>query len=292
MDIKKIIKEEVNVFKITNESPCIRFVGKNKDVCTKIHSLGKWLYEPNGLNLKNIINDMLKPISSEMDIIGNLQKPLALLYQNGSFNDITLIDGVYTTPQLKSKHLVFDDKQNWHPVNKLNTNYADLADLITEYLIKNNNEIQQLYNLSVNEIREYLMDNRDVFKELLIRYFDVEDLKDFTYNIKRLSKIGLRVENAVKRILENAGMTTLYQGGDGDFIDMIYGVDLIMSKSDKIYTVQIKSSPKILEKTRDEYPLIDFIVTPIISNKTIVGCSLLNKEKRRWDFGTDGKILQ
>ena len=49
------------------------------------------------------------------------------------------------------------------------------------------------------------------------------------------------VEDLTKKLLEENGYTTLYTGSNGDFIDMKYGIDIIMEKDGKIFLVQVKS---------------------------------------------------
>jgi hypothetical protein len=76
---------------------------------------------------------------------------------------------------------------------------------------------------------------------LLTKYFTIDEYKDFTYNTKYNTKAGDYVETLTKILLEDDGYTTLYEGGNGDFIDMKYGVDLITEKDGNIYLVQVKS---------------------------------------------------
>jgi hypothetical protein len=66
---------------------------------------------------------------------------------------------------------------------------------------------------------------------------------NYTNNITRNSKIGEDNENKIKSKLEKNGFEILYQGGDGDFIDMIFGADLIISREDYgILLVQVKTT--------------------------------------------------
>jgi hypothetical protein len=59
-------------------------------------------------------------------------------------------------------------------------------------------------------------------------------------------------------------MRTLYTGGHGDFIDMLYGIDLIMDYKGKNYLVQVKNTEdqalKSAEYTR--YRKLDYFIAP------------------------------
>ena len=62
--------------------------------------------------------------------------------------------------------------------------------------------------------------------------------------------------------------------GDGDFIDMIYGCDLIVGdpKTNKIYTVQVKSKSENAKKAFDDkgkYPGIDWFCAPVGSTMVV-----------------------
>ena len=56
----------------------------------------------------------------------------------------------------------------------------------------------------------------------------------------------------------------MYQGGDGDFIDMVFGVDLIINSGGEVFTVQVKSSENQARKFigSKRYQKIDFIASP------------------------------
>ncbi len=76
--------------------------------------------------------------------------------------------------------------------------------------------------------------------------------------------MGEKAENDVRNILEEYGMETLYQGGDGDFIDMIFGTDLIMSDGGKTVTIQVKSKENQAKSDLSswKYKKVDFLVAP------------------------------
>jgi hypothetical protein len=56
----------------------------------------------------------------------------------------------------------------------------------------------------------------------------------------------------------------VYQGGDGDFVDMIFGVDLIVNSGGEVYTIQVKSNEIQAKESRGlkKYGKIDFTASP------------------------------
>ena len=93
----------------------------------------------------------------------------------------------------------------------------------------------------------------------------------YVKNINYRSKIGEDAENNVKNKLEEKGFELLYQGGEGDLIDMTFGVDLIMSHPETgPKTIQVKSNES-WDKSLD-YKYCDWIIVSepftIYDNKT------------------------
>jgi hypothetical protein len=90
--------------------------------------------------------------------------------------------------------------------------------------------------MNTTEIKNFLLLLKGkTMKALLNKYFTIDEYRDFTYNTRYNTKAGDYVETLTKVLLEKEGYTTLYEGGNGDFIDMKYGVDLIMEKEGEIY---------------------------------------------------------
>jgi hypothetical protein len=88
-----------------------------------------------------------------------------------------------------------------------------------------------------------------------------------------MTSIGDSVENFVKDkflSIEKKGVRLYecpYQGGDGDPIDMVYSVDLIIKKigSDDFKLIQVKSSPNTtrISSSESRYSNIDFFCSKI-----------------------------
>jgi hypothetical protein len=221
---------------------CNRFYGIEKLVCDNIKKLGSWIPSRDGLGMIDVINPILDEVRECEDMNPKYQKPLEYLYRTGKIDDIIKkSDGTYYTPKLNNCCLVKDDNGEWDYVNKLNSNYSDLSELLTTLFLKGG-QIDKLSKMNSTEIKKFLLSLKGkTMTGLLTKYFTIDEYKDFTYNTKYNTKAGDYVETLTKILLEDDGYTTLYEGGNGDFIDMKYGVDLITEKDGNIYLVQVKS---------------------------------------------------
>jgi hypothetical protein len=169
----------------------------------------------------------------------------------------------YEYETMKSVSRVYDDSGKWDYINKLNTNYSDLAELLTELFIRGN-MVDKLKNKNTLGLMEYLKSIKDKLERVIDKYIKLDEFKSFVRNTKYLSKVGEKAENDVKNILEKAQINTIYQGGDGDFIDMIFGVDLIVNSGGEDFTIQVKSNENqsIQSRKLKKYEKIDFIASP------------------------------
>jgi hypothetical protein len=240
---------------------CERFYGNEKLVCDNIRKLGSWLGDYDGLNMKDIVNKLLEDDKQCEDMNPKYQKPMGYLYKTGIVKDIIKkSDGTYYTKKLNNCCLVKDENGEWDYVNKLNTNYNDLSELLTTLFLKGG-KIDELTKLNVAEIKSYLLNLRknNVLLKLFMKYFTIDEYRDFTYNTKGNTVRGDYVEDLTKQMLEKEGYATLYEGGNGDFIDMKYGVDLIVEKDGDISLVQVKSRAVTAKysTTKDSYRYIN-----------------------------------
>jgi hypothetical protein len=167
-------------------------------------------------------------------------------------------------------------------------NGTDLAELLTE-LLKRGGMVEKLNTKNELGLRKYLISIKDKLSRVMDKYFDVDEYKTFIRNTQGLSEIGERAEDLVKQHLERFGMKTLYQGGNGDFIDMIFGTDLIMSHKGKIYTIQVKSTESQLERALEDgrYKNIDYFSSP--SN---IGIVVYNRKGESFNVDNTGKIVK
>jgi len=200
---------------------------------------------------------------------------------------------------LPSRTLVFtndegtiDANGKWNPVNKLNTSYSDIADLISTILItdkENGNEIaNELINVinTQGDVKQVLLKNKTNIKVLFNNYIESpKDILSFTKNVIKNSKSGEKIENNVATRLSNMGYTILYRGGDGDFVDMIFSIDMIIqSPKSGVRTIQIKSNEYQAIKFKDEFDnegkhqTVDLLIYPL-GDKYVIDSLRTNKTK-------------
>lgn len=270
-------KERKEVDKILEERKidyycCDRFYGNEKLVCDNIKKLGSWISSRDGLGMIDVINPILDEVRECEDMNPKYQKPLQYLYRTGKIDDIIKkTDGTYYTPKLNNCCLVKDENGEWDYVNKLNSNYSDLSELLTTLFLKGG-QIVNLSKMNTTEIKNFLTSLKGkTLIGLLKKYFTIEEYRDFTYNTMFNTKLGDYVETLTKVLLEDDGYTTLYEGGNGDFIDMKYGVDLIMEKDGNIYLVQVKSKSYTAKKSTEkpQYRYIDIFAGEITNSNGV-----------------------
>lgn len=290
--IKKILREEqfeLNLFdgKESEYERCSHFDNndQHKKLCYNLYILGSFLYRD--LGLKNIIDQKRELMGQVEDLNDNYQKPLEILYNTGKFKEIKKEGGKYYLPKLSSITTLYDEGGRWSYVNKLNTNYADLAELLTELFIRGG-VANKLSNKNKLGLKTYLNSIKDKLIGVLDKYFKLDDYREFVRNTKVLSDRGEKAEEDVKKVLEKFGMKTLYSGGHGDFIDMIFGTDLIMDYKGKTYLIQVKNTEDQMLKSSeyDRYKRLDYFATP-----TNFGIIIKNKEGKITKLNKEGQVI-
>lgn len=226
---------------------------KAKDLALRINRLGSWLSKSpwkkvsgkwvesinNGLGLKKIINQKLEPLKTNIpqSDIDRYAKGLKLLYATGKYDRQEIID---TYESLKTKKLVYVDGE-WHFVNKLNTNWSDITDLIVELVIR----MGDLDRVSTEKnLKQYLYNIRGEISSYLDTHFNnTNEYLDFIKNTQVNSGGGEEAEDVIEGFLSENGFEILYRGGNGDFLDMIYGTDIIVKHPKHgIKTIQVKEN--------------------------------------------------
>lgn len=247
-------------------------------VFDKINNLKSWLSRSNGLGLQSIVGDILESIKTNVsdEEIQKYTKGADLLRSTGKISDSAYNKFIDDLP---NKNLVYIDGK-WHPVNKLNTNYSDLAKLLTDLLYKSKNngrpaatEIINVINSTddENEIKKVFLKYKPNMGGLFSQYIQSpEELLGYTDNIKRNSEWGERIENEVaNKMLSIPGYELLYQGGDGDFVDMVFSTDLIFkSPRNEVKTIQVKSSEAqakafIKDVSEGRHSSVDILIYPV-----------------------------
>jgi hypothetical protein len=199
------------------------------------------------VGMRRIIDDLLKPYSQEynFNLDSKYQYPLSLLYKTGKFPDIRLFDnGRYWSPKLKFHQIRV--KGVWHPVNKLNTNAFDQAELLVD-IFRSMGILEEVRNIISDKkaLGIYLKNfvNSNNIGDLLKTYG--LKLSNYVSHNRENSAVGEKAEMEVADYLSDQGYKILYSGGDGDPIDMTYGCDLIVSKpgdeaETRPLTIQVK----------------------------------------------------
>ncbi len=277
--MRDLIKEELNKIKRrtlleNNEDyyPCQRFTGNKLKyaLCKRIASTGSWLYDDKGLRMKSIIMDTLKPLYSEYDedekkkftkgarILKKIDK-----IDEGLFN--------WFIQKYVNQNTIVKVNGKWHPVNKLNTNHRDLSEFLTDLITKTDN--RNLISQIIQDPKKGLNSIKSELPTFIGDHFeDTQDIFDYTKNTNFTSRIGEEAEESVKNKLEEMGFTVVYQGGDGDIIDMIFGTDLIVGRPDLRYkTVQVKRNEGSWDRSK-QYKFVDWVIIAdpftIYDNKT------------------------
>jgi hypothetical protein len=291
--IKKILKEdqmELDLFGGEEEKDyerCSHFEAnpQHRKLCQDLNSLGPFLYKD--LGLKNIINEKIKLMGEVRDLNDQYQEPLEILYNTGKFKEIRKEGDKYYLPILSDRVVIYDENGEWSYVRKLNTNYSDLAELLTELFIRGG-VADKLSNKNNLGLKQYLNSIKGKLLGVLDKYFKLDEYKEFVRNTKVFSKRGEKAEEDVKKVLENFGMRTLYVGGHGDFIDMIFGTDLIMEYNGRIYLVQVKSTEREMLNSFDnpKYKKLDYFAAP-----TNFGVTIKNKNGNITKLNQEGQVI-
>lgn len=258
-------------------------ISDKRKFCQKVSDLKYWIYKPYGLDLQRAVETILSNLSTNIDFNKDpkYQIPLKYLKKTGRFDNKddfryiqTLPNGTYYAKCISNFNQVLDSNGNYDPVNKLNTNYYDLSELVFDILSKEDPALV----LSSLELSE------SGFKKSLSDFFvgknlvslinkNIPDIRVYVTHNRKMSNIGDFVENFVKDRFLSIGKDGVsmyecpYQGGDGDPIDMVYSVDLIIKKigSDDFKLIQVKSSPSVVRTASSEsrYSNIDFFCSKI-----------------------------
>jgi hypothetical protein len=190
---------------------------------------------------------------------------------------------------LDNSFLIKNDDNTWCLVNKLNANYYDIAKILT-HIIKNliNSKSNHTLGMKVydtimkgdtkNGLKELVLDGTGI-ERMILRYVgkDRDSFLKFTEHIEDQSARGAILEKEITEYLENIGIENKYSGGDGNFVDMIFGADLVVysekySNFDdkKFKSIQVKTyfpwdkskwESFLNDKVRRRYPYINWLCT-------------------------------
>jgi len=269
--MNRLIKEEITRISELMELPliteseyraCQRFSNdsQKEELCLKIVSLKSWLHKYYGLDLNAIIQKKIEDLKSDIpdDLKQKFIKGAELLQSAGKISEEE--KNKFIQDKVMGAKLVYFNGE-WQPINKLNTNYYDLGELLTDLLYKGGDKSQVIIQKVIENPKQALTKLKPFIEKLINKYFkDPSVFNDYTKNTLGTSKSGEDAENKVKAELEKKGFKEEYSGGNGDLIDMDFGTDLIMSSPEHgIKTIQVKKN-KFAWRPEDKYPYIDWVV--------------------------------
>jgi hypothetical protein len=126
---------------------------KNLILFSKLSNLKEFLIY--NLNMRGIIDNILLDMSSKKNYNKFYQEPLKILFETGKYPDIKKYPTGYWSINLKELVRVVDANGEYHPVNKLNTNYSDQADLLYDVL-ELLGKIEEIKKLNVADLKSWL----------------------------------------------------------------------------------------------------------------------------------------
>ena len=256
---------------------------KRLEIERRLNSFKYWLYENKGLGIEKIIDEILDPlkINIRQEEIDKHIFGINLLKNNGNISEIQHNNFIKNLPNRKlvytNNNREIDSNGVWNYVNKLNTNYSDIADILTELLIRSytngsltsKNIIDSLLSKdSDEESKNILLKHKHKIPQLFTTYLTSPmELLNFTNNIKVNSDYGEKLENNIIKKLKSNGAELLYQGGNGDFIDMLLSVDFIIKTKKGISTIQSKSNESqldtfIIDYNNGKHKAVDLVIYP------------------------------
>ena len=269
---------------------------KRLEIERRLNSFKYWLYKSwvykkeglelikkEGLGIEKIIDEILDPLKSNIrqEEIDKHIFGINLLKNNGNISEIQHNDFIKNLPNRKlvytNNNREIDSNGVWNYVNKLNTNYSDIADILTELLIRSytngsltsKNIIDSLLSKdSDEESKNILLKHKHKIPQLFTTYLTSPmELLNFTNNIEVNSDYGEKLENNIIKKLKSDGAELLYQGGNGDFIDMLLSVDFIIKTKKGISTIQSKSNESqldtfIIDYNNGKHKAVDLVIYP------------------------------
>ena len=262
----KLIRENIERIKSlmlesegkTEYNFCDRFLGNKQKmyVCSKIGSLKGLLSRNDGLDLRTVIEKQISDLQTEIpqDLQDKFIDCAIFLESLGKITEKEKNN--FIEKKVKNGKLVYLNGE-WQPINKLNTNYFDLAEILTELIYKNKNNTT--FQAIINDPKTTLMNMKSEIHTMIEEYFDdPKMLFDYTKNIQRTTQQGESAEQRVKEHLQDKGFKVEYEGGNGDLIDMAFGTDLIMSHPDfGVKTIQVKANEKAYDQ---DYRYVDWVI--------------------------------
>ena len=220
------------------------------------------------LGMRKIIDDIFvkKEYITQIpqNIMSNFERGYKIL-MNETDMDKSLLKDRYNRFKSRKFIQVYTDGK-WDVVNKLNTNWVAQKKLLVELMLRWMKEDPKravpYYHSILENPKSTIWQLKDYLKSMIWRYFiqrgrGLDDFRDLmsSENIKK----GEESEDKLEKNFIQNGYEIVYKGGDGDFIDMIFGVDFIVKheNDEKCKTVQIKYS--LRSSDFEDYKHLDYL---------------------------------
>lgn len=216
--------------------------------------------------------------------------------ENKNFID-NLVNG------LDREYFVYDENGHWSFINKLNTNRSDFCVFIADLLFHSKRFDMSKVEMGIKKsdfslLKNFLLEIENHPKFIWDKFLSNIDL--YTTNIRRNSEEGEMVEKHVLDHYVKNGWEPIHIGGNGDLIDMLLGVDLIVRKNNEYLCVQVKKIPSINKVDIGDESFIeikgDFIVTnrstiDVVAYSTLDGNNIFTSKKQDYYY-FKGKVLK
>lgn len=303
MDINKHLDKFIeNLFEGEEEQSdnnILNDFNKKIDALLNNSKFGKWLYKKNGLGLQKVIEGRIEQFDShksieDQDVLKNTFTGIELLYKYDHEKTKQFIrkddenkfflknkwggekyfikdngDGTFST----NFEFYHGSDNKWHQVNKLNTNYSDINRLVKKIVNENHSEMVFSKNIKNEDaLMSFLIENSEIIKDKIIS-MEEKDIINFVEFSTKMSEIGeLTEKSVINKIQEKWGdSATIWSGGNGDMLDMLLGIDVILVRNGKVSTIQVKTKlPKDLKSEMVDYPYIDFFAGKVDNNLVVV----------------------
>lgn len=216
----------------------------------------EWFLSRTELSMPKLLDEHLNPISRWVDgnDIPEYQTPLRLLYRARKAN-VEQRNGKFYCPHLNKKMIYVDNEWSW--LNKLSTNVYAHVNLLSDYfefLYDYEDDFRKiaypLLEFGIKDFKEtikkYVHLDRVVYGLdfsifLGVHYPEPAELVKFVRVIQHNTEKGDIHEQKAINYIEARGWKISHQGSNGDLIDILLGIDLIIEKQGTIKTVQVKS---------------------------------------------------
>jgi len=271
----------------------------------KISYKRQWLNDLKGLNMPPLIDTLLNKYKSNLtkEEIDKFFSGLDIL----KLTDYPNIDNIYKHSRIlngdikKYGKIIRGEDGSYDFLNKLDSNYSQLSKFISyliQRMLKDENEDIRLrgenaYNHIETDLENGLLEFRNQIFEIANIYLkEIADYREiFTDSLVHFSGVGDYSESLVLNYLANNDFKILYQGGNGDFIDKVYGIDFIVHHALYGYlTIQVKHNNFDLIKTFGKYKSKG-INLGIVANKTAFEVYNLQNEYTEFNiFNTEHVI--